>query len=269
MDFTNSYGGQVGIRELSNRRHKAIGMNGILSNFSINSGFPDNPFWPLDDLDEVLRDTRGTSPGTYEGFNSPPHTSVYSPIGNNVWEIVGGGSQQFTLSSGLIAQTTNQAHNPNDYIDAGFTGAAGRGYNLVNKIITAKQIGEAPIGSVDLMQCGAGTAQDGALLAMDGASSGGFTGGTGFSTVYERRVYPISTDSDTFGYWYYVGGQNFPDIVTLPAERRDEFEDLLLEIAPAHLWAGLLINYTAPNDNAIAGLAIAGIAKAGKGRFTQ
>lgn len=54
----------------------------------------------------------------------------------------------------------------------------------------------------------------------------------------------IPTDPDTFGFFWYVGGENFPDKANINIGRRGEFERLLLQIAPAHYWIGVLVNYT-------------------------
>jgi hypothetical protein len=40
-----------------------------------------------------------------------------------------------------------------------------------------------------------------------------------------------------------VGGQTWPDSAIVPASRREEFEDLVLKLGPAHLWPMFLIDY--------------------------
>lgn len=62
--------------------------------------------------------------------------------------------------------------------------------------------------------------------------------------VWTRTIYPISADPATWAYYLYIGGATFGDFVTIPASRRDEFEDLCLKICPAQLWLGMLINYS-------------------------
>jgi hypothetical protein len=42
---------------------------------------------------------------------------------------------------------------------------------------------------------------------------------------------------------WYVGGQTWPDSAIVPASRREEFEDLVLKLGPAHLWPMFLIDY--------------------------
>lgn len=44
-------------------------------------------------------------------------------------------------------------------------------------------------------------------------------------------------------YYLYIGGEVFGGMVSLPASRRDEFENLCLKICPTQQWLGILVNY--------------------------
>lgn len=59
-----------------------------------------------------------------------------------------------------------------------------------------------------------------------------------------RREYAIPPQMDKWPYFLYIGGETFPTLATVPASRRDEFEDLCLKICPAQQWLGMLINYS-------------------------
>lgn len=99
------------------------------------------------------------------------------------------------------------------------------GYPLVNKLLEA---------SVSVI--GAGHS----LLF-----SGGINAASGTDTIsFSRKQYIIPADPTKHPYFLYIGGENFPDVVTIPNSRRDEFEDLCLKICPTEQWLGILVNYT-------------------------
>jgi len=54
---------------------------------------------------------------------------------------------------------------------------------------------------------------------------------------------PLPTDPDRFPYFIYVGDETFPDKVTIPRSRKDEFERLLLKLCPTQHWIVLRVNY--------------------------
>lgn len=54
---------------------------------------------------------------------------------------------------------------------------------------------------------------------------------------------PIPSDSDTWPYFIYIGGETFPNNAEVDAVRRDEFRELLLSLTPAHLWIVTLVDY--------------------------
>ncbi len=53
---------------------------------------------------------------------------------------------------------------------------------------------------------------------------------------------------EAWSYFFYLGGPNFPDRVTVPASRRDELERLVLKLRPLHLWVVMLVDYAAEYD---------------------
>lgn len=98
------------------------------------------------------------------------------------------------------------------------------GYLLVDKqLIPAFTIVD---GSPDM--------QDGGESAQDGASAGD----------YEQRNYLIPTGAEKWPYILYIGGQNFLSVATVPVERKNEFETLLLKLRPAQQWLGVIVEYT-------------------------
>lgn len=54
---------------------------------------------------------------------------------------------------------------------------------------------------------------------------------------------PIPSDPDYWPFFLYVGGGPTFSTATLPADRREEFERLVLSIIPSHLWVVCMINY--------------------------
>ena len=47
-----------------------------------------------------------------------------------------------------------------------------------------------------------------------------------------------------FQYFIYIGGSQFGNFETISKARRNELEELLLQITPCHIWIGMLITYT-------------------------
>lgn len=54
---------------------------------------------------------------------------------------------------------------------------------------------------------------------------------------------PVPDDPDTWPYFLYWGGATFPNPAVITSSRRAEFEQLLLQICPAHLWLVTLVTY--------------------------
>lgn len=98
------------------------------------------------------------------------------------------------------------------------------GYPLVNKILETVS---STVG------CGHVQAFAGGTFAAAGADI----------YAFRPKQYVIPTDPAGFPYFLYIGGQNFPDMATVPLSRRDEFEDLCLKICPLEQWLGILVNY--------------------------
>ena len=62
--------------------------------------------------------------------------------------------------------------------------------------------------------------------------------------IETTKEYFLSGDAIEWRHMMYIGGATFPDVVTLPAARRKEFETLLLKIRPLNLWIGVLVHYS-------------------------
>ena len=60
----------------------------------------------------------------------------------------------------------------------------------------------------------------------------------------ERVQYSLPTDPTQYQYFIYIGGSQFGQFKTISKARRNELEELLLQITPCHIWIGMLINYT-------------------------
>lgn len=57
---------------------------------------------------------------------------------------------------------------------------------------------------------------------------------------------PLPTDPADWEGFIYIGGQTFPAAASIPEARRDEFEDLILQVLPMDKWAVILIGFTSP-----------------------
>ena len=57
---------------------------------------------------------------------------------------------------------------------------------------------------------------------------------------------PVPDDPAKWPYFLYIGGETFPNTANVSETLRNEFEDLILRIAPAQQWIVTLINYQAP-----------------------
>jgi hypothetical protein len=75
-------------------------------------------------------------------------------------------------------------------------------------------------------------------MGEDPAQFGNYT-----DLLTEKVIYEIPTDTDKHAYFVYFGGATYGTKADIPAARQAEFEALILKLKPAHLWAGLLINY--------------------------
>ncbi len=118
--------------------------------------------------------------------------------------------------------------NPFDHL---WDGVAGQppGYPLVNKIQQAIVTG-------DLIGCGHNDLYCAGNIAFAASGSGSIV-------TYQFRQYLMRVDPQTFPYYVYVGASVFPNLATIPAARKDEFENLCLTLCPAEQWVGVLVNY--------------------------
>jgi len=81
----------------------------------------------------------------------------------------------------------------------------------------------------------------GSIIANCGHSSA-ICGGT--NNAYVEKEYQVTSDSTKWGYFLYIGGENFPDQANVQQSRKNEFETLCLKICPTQQWLGILINYS-------------------------
>lgn len=65
----------------------------------------------------------------------------------------------------------------------------------------------------------------------------------GYVLTVKGQPHVIPPDSTTWPYFIYIGGTNFGDVVTVPASRREEFERLIRQITPGHLWLGIFAEF--------------------------
>lgn len=99
------------------------------------------------------------------------------------------------------------------------------GYALVNGIYESVEA---------YVQCGEMSAQCGEPLAQCRNILG-----------YVSRVkkYTIPANSEYWPYFLYICGETFGEPASIPASRRNEFEELCLRICPAQQWLGLIVKY--------------------------
>lgn len=131
----------------------------------------------------------------------------------------------FAPESGeLLMQSGEESAQANNYVDAF---VAPTGYVLVNKIPKY-----APdyivLAGENYMQAGENVALAGNFLE--------------YKWDVEKYRIPTHCPNHKKGF-YYISGCPFPTIAQIPESRRDEFEQLILRISPAQLWAGILVEY--------------------------
>ncbi|MBW1725991.1 MAG: hypothetical protein JRJ62_00135 [Deltaproteobacteria bacterium] len=92
-----------------------------------------------------------------------------------------------------------------------------------------------------LNECGELLAECGELLAECGETNNPI----GYALVNAIDLTnPIPSDTSTWPYFLYIGGQVFGDIAQVDPKRREEFETLCLKICPTQQWLGLIVEYT-------------------------
>jgi hypothetical protein len=92
-------------------------------------------------------------------------------------------------------------------------------------------------------QCGESLAQCGESLAQCNrflANEPGYLVNLNLADVAPP---PVPADPATWRYFIYWGGETFPDTADVPADRRAEFERLILKLSPANNWLVTLVNY--------------------------
>jgi hypothetical protein len=100
------------------------------------------------------------------------------------------------------------------------------GYPLVNIIYRSRKADVAQCGET-FMHCGEPLAQCGNFLRF----------------ALDRIEYAIPNDPTKWHFFLYLGAETFPERAQVPLSRRDEFEALCLQMAPAQQWLGMLIEY--------------------------
>lgn len=100
-----------------------------------------------------------------------------------------------------------------------------RGELLVNKVETSTTI---------FLGCGE------ALMECDEAQA---LCGEPLSVTFGRVKYLIPTDVEEWRYILYVGAEVWPQSTSVEMARQEEFENLLLGIAPGQQWLGMLVDY--------------------------
>ncbi len=148
-------------------------------------------------------------PGTNPPVVRNPNLYINDGVSNNEFLVVCGNVNALCGNANAVSGST----------------ADPKGYPLVNKIFVAFE---------GVLCCGYSTAVAGNPEAVAGRN---------FGFQFSRKRYIIPEDPDTWPYFWYVGGQNFPDLAQVPSARQDEFEDLILKIAPQQHWIGVLVEY--------------------------
>ncbi len=59
-----------------------------------------------------------------------------------------------------------------------------------------------------------------------------------------RAPPPIPADPAYWPFFWYVGGETFPDRVAISLDRKDELYRLLLKLGPAHQWIVVLVDFS-------------------------
>ena len=146
---------------------------------------------------------------------------VGSPVARNPLLYLNDGAQPLQYIANCGAQKANCGHSE------AICGASNqpRGYPLVNKIIIAL-VGNITAG-MQAANCGAVAANCNTEI-----------------TPHQPKRYVIPTDLTKRPFFLYIGDATFPNIATVSASRRNEFETLLLKICPTHQWIGVLVEYS-------------------------
>lgn len=180
-------------------------------------------------LDAVWKDLGGQSPryiqDTLQGFGFDVFVHEWFIPGTNTLR-----NPFLFLNDGTGAVTFLSVSGAATMVSGNVNAVCGtsvepKGYPLVNKIPTAFQ----------------GFICSGNPEAVSGNANA--ISGRDFGFRFGRKRYIIPTDVDSHHFFWYVGGENFPDLAQVESSRMDEFEDLLLKIAPQQQWIGVLVEY--------------------------
>lgn len=145
---------------------------------------------------------------------------VGSPVARNPFTYLNDGTGGFSSLMNDGAADTQDG----DVLSQDGSSGEPLGFALVNKVF------EGTTGSVG---DGAANMNDGAADAQDGDSV----------VSWAQKLYPIPADPTKYPFFFYIGGQTFPDHATVLTSRKNEFETLCLKICPTQLWLGMLITY--------------------------
>ena len=141
-----------------------------------------------------------------------------------------------STSEALCGEDGSNLTPPFDHpVECGAAEDSPLGYALVNKIRT-----------VDTVTLGCG---DSELACSDRGVSEDPGGNFAYcaqvlSIDFGKIKYLIPSDPDRWRYFLYFGAQLFPNHARVSANRKDEFEDLLLKLCPGQQWLGILVDYT-------------------------
>jgi len=166
--------------------------------------------------DSIYRSIGTISPVVIGSVNGDPVPVVRDPHeyivdANTIPQLIGSGHELAYCGGDSFFSNAQEIDGP-------------QGYLLVNKISQADGL----VGSGhDLAYCGGDSAASGVS-----------------EPSLKLKQYVIPDDPTKYPYFLYIGAATFPAQATLPASRRDEFEDLCLKICPAQQWLGILVSYT-------------------------
>ena len=130
-----------------------------------------------------------------------------------------------------------EAKDPRDYLLPEFGGTDTDGFLLGNQVYQSSLVGPFAQCGEALMQCGEDFAQCG--------NFGDFsTEVIGQQYVGPTCINPDGEEYFTHPFYLYIGGETFPDTVDIPADRRSEFERLIIRLVPGQHFKVLRVRYT-------------------------
>ena len=163
---------------------------------------------------------------------------------DGAWKATGGQSPNYI-------QSVLQNAGFNVFVHEWFEPVPGRpgGGSVNNDVTPVARIPSVYLSGADpnyLGQDGEADMQDGEVAAQDGNQ----TNPPGYLLVNkivdnngDPVEYAVPVLPAQFPYVLYVGGETFPDVASVPINRREEFENLCLKICPTEQWIGVLVSY--------------------------